>query len=304
MLLRPVAVAFAVALLGTAPGRAGSLYVAGYGTGTACSANSPCNSIQLAINNAGTGDGIYCVTPPLPSGGLYITKSITIDCATARAAVRDGGTNNGTGLYDVVLINLPTSDSQQTVSLRGLDIDGIRSIDRGIEIQAAAAVFIEDCVISNVSKQGIYDHRTGGQTKLFVKNTVINGNGGPGIVATSAAPGVMVLDNVSLLNNTYGLATASGNNVTLKNSTISGNTQAGVEADGGAQVTVENSTITNNNIGALVGGTVRLLRNNISFNNQAVSGSAISLGGNVYSGNAAIGATPPLASGASGDVYN
>jgi hypothetical protein len=302
MLLRSVAVASAVALLGTAPCHANTFYVAGNGTGTSCSLASPCNSIQQALNTAASGDTIVCVTSPL-QGGFYITKSVTIDCASARASVQTSGYNLA-GFGVVVVVNLATNDPQQTVSLRGLDIDGSRSFDRGIQIQSAKAVFIEDCVVSNATSQGVYDQRTGGQTKLFVKNTVVSNNAGPGIVATSAAPGVMVLDNVSLLNNTYGLATASGNNVTLRNSLVSGNTQAGVEADGGAQVTVENSTITNGNYGVLVGGTVRLSNSNVSFNNQAVSGTAISAGGNKFLGNAAIGNTPSLASGASGDVYN
>jgi hypothetical protein len=256
------------------------------------------------------GDTIICLSAP-GGTGFAITKSVTIDCAAAGAPVR-GNFAVVDNVTVTVSINIPPSQSDplRQVRLRGLTIDGAYSsntgyyFSRGIDIQAAAAVYVEDCVISNVSQQGIYDHRTGGQTKLFVKNSVISGNGGPGIVAKSGAPGVMVLDNVSLLNNTYGLATATGNNVTLKNSTISGNSQAGVEADGGAQVTVENSTITNNNIGVLAGGTIRLLRNNISFNNQAVSGSAISLGGNVYSGNSAIGNAPSLATGAQADVYN
>lgn len=91
--------------------------------------------------------------------------------------------------------------------------------------------------------------------------------------------------------------------MTVRNSTLSGNAQAGAAADGGAQITLENSTITNNNVGVL-GGTVRLLRNNISFNNQAIQGTATSLGGNVFSGNSTAGAAPTLASGASGDVTN
>ncbi len=315
MLPRTLAFAFVVALLETASCNASGFYVSANGSGTACTAAAPCGYLYQALAAANVGDTIICLTPPVPYS-VNITKSITIDCSGVRAQNQLGGVLDSDGTINSITINIGvnSNDPLRTVRLRGLTIDGSSSsvlfhpsgiyLDRGIEIQAAAAVYVEDCVISNVSQQGIYDHRTGGQTKLFVSNTVVSGAAGPGIVAASGAPGVMVLDNVKLLNNLYGLATASGNNVTLKNSTISGNIQAGVEADGGAQVTVENSTITNNNIGALVGGTVRLLRNNISFNNQAVSGSAISLGGNVYSGNSAIGTTPSLASGASGDVYN
>jgi hypothetical protein len=311
MLVKVFAVASAIATMTVAPCHASATwYVDGSASAnnnSTCSVSAPCQRIETALSIAIAGDSIICLKPPLTPNSLTITKSLTIDCSTSRGPVRDAGiivVGSNPTLLDSILINLPSSDALQKVRLRGFNIDGDRGIDRGIDIQAGGAVYIEDCVIENYRMQGIYDHRTGGQTKLFVKDTVISNNGGPGIVAASGAPGVMVLDNVSLQNNLYGLATASGNNITLRNSVVSGNTQAGVEADGGAQVTVENSTITNNNYGALVGGTVRLLRNNISFNNQAVSGSATSLGGNVYSGNAAIGATPTLATGATGDVYN
>ncbi len=275
-------------------------YVAKFGSGTACTRASPCNNLSAAVAITVT-DGVVVCLEGGDFGPFTISRSIIIDCSN------NPGNNEGSTLGDqggngaAVTINIPTSEFTRRVTLRGLTLwNG----DRGVWIQSAAFVEIDNCLITASNKQGILDQRTGGQTKLFVKDTVITMSGGAGIVASSGAPGVMVLDHVSLVNNLYGVAAASGNNVTLRNSIVSGNTQAGVEADGGAQVTVESSTITNNNSGVLAGGTVRLLRNNISFNNQAVSGSAISLGGNVYSGNAAIGATPPLASGASGDVYN
>ena len=40
-------------------------------------------------------------------------------------------------------------------------------------------------------------------------------------------------------NNGYGIATATGNNVFINRSIISGNSKAGIEADGGAPVTFQ-----------------------------------------------------------------
>jgi hypothetical protein len=314
MLFPKLAAAAVATVLGAASCHATAFYVSASGSGSTCTIAQPCLYLSTAIGAAGIGDSIICLSAPQPSN-LTITKSITIDCSGARGELRDnsayGALGSGTRPAVVISITPSSADPLRTVRLSGLTVDGEnvssavgRWLDIGIEIDAAATVYVEDCVISNVKSQGILDRRSGGQTLLFVKNTVVSGNGGPGIVASSGAPGVMVLDNVSLLNNLYGLAAASGNNVFVNNSVISGNAQAGVEADGGAQVTVDSSKITNNNIGVLVGGTVRLLNSNVSFNNQAVSGSAISLGRNTFSGNSAIGSTPPLASGASGDVYN
>jgi hypothetical protein len=300
MFLRVISFAAAICIQTTMAFAQSTTYVATYGTGTDCTRSSPCNRYDLAFAKAFPEGSIVCLEPG-NYGSIVITRSIVIDC------LGQTGTNGGSSAaiddagFAALTINIPTTQSSRRVVLRGLTFN---NAEVGVYIRAAAVVSIENCRIENSSKQGILDKRTGGQTKLFVKDSTIENGSGPGIVATSQAPGVMVLDNVSVLNNTYGVAAATGNNITLKNSTVSGNTQAGAVADGGAQITVENSTITNNNIGVLVGGTLRLLRNNISFNNQAVSGPAISLGGNVYSGNAAIGATPPYASGASGDVYN
>jgi hypothetical protein len=217
---------------------------------------------------------------------------------------------NATGSYQAPS-GAPATDSLRTVRLRGLTIDGGsansegRSFGRGIEIQSAAVVYIEDCLVLNTRLQGIYDHRTGGQTRLYVNDSIITGNGGSGIVAASQGTAATVLDNVSLLNNAYGLATATGNNVVITRSTISGNTTAGVEADPGSQVNLLNSVLSHNTTNVQAFGTVRLRENDIQFSNVAVQGSgAISMGGNRFSGNGTIGSTPPLATGAPADVFN
>jgi hypothetical protein len=280
-------------------------YVASYGDDTQanCTATqTPCKTLSVAIDKTEVNGTVFCLTP-IYSGALVIPRSMQINCAGA--LIRN---DSSSGASIVIDVPVSSSDTLREVVLKGLTTEGglqnSRSYSFGILIRAASSVIVEGMTINNAAQVGIKDQRTGGQTRLYVKGSTVSNSGGPGVVATSAAPGIMVLDNVSLLNNAYGLATASGNNVTLKNSTVSGNIQAGVEADGGAQVTVENSTITNNNIGVLVGGTIRLLRNNISFNNQAVNGSAVSGGGNFFSGNAAIGNVPSLASGAQADAYN
>jgi hypothetical protein len=200
-----------------------------------------------------------------------------------------------------------SADPFRTVRLRGLTIDGGalsggHLYDRGIEIQSAAAVYIEDGVISNVNQQGIYDHRTGGQTKLFVKDTIVSGSGVAGIVASSAAVGITVLDNVTSENNGYGIAAATGNNVEINRSVFSGNSSAGIEGDPGAQIVVANSTISNNNIGVQSFSSLRLRNTNISFNNTAVRGASGSLGGNSFSGNGSVGTAPTPIAGAPSDI--
>ena len=311
MLLRTIAfasVALLFATLTASPGNAGTLYVAANGTGVApCFANAPCPDLGTALSAAGFGDVIVCLSSPqgLP---LTITKSITIDCAAARAPVRDGGVRTG------IIINIAASsaDPLRTVRLRGLTIDGAisgnttpsgRFLDRGIDIQAATAVHIEDCVIANVNQQGVYDHRTGGQTKLFIKDTIVSGNGGTGIAIGPQGPSTTVLDNVRSENNAYGFAVAAGNSVAINRSVFSGNTTAGVEADPGAQIVVNNSTISHNNIGVQSYQSVRLSNNDIAFNTTAVTGSGSgTFGNNRFSGNGTMGTSPVALGGASSDL--
>jgi hypothetical protein len=152
-------------------------------------------------------------------------------------------------------------------------------------------VSIEDCVITQFSQQGIADVRTGGGTKLMVKDTVLNLNGGAGVTVAAGATNNAVLDNIRSFNNGFGVAAATGNNVTVKRSVLSGNATAGVIADSGAQVTVDDSAITNNGTGVQAGGTIRVSNSDINFNTTAFAGSVVTYGNNRVFGNGTVGAT-------------
>ena len=110
------------------------------------------------------------------------------------------------------------------------------------------------------------------------------------------------VDNVRSENNAYGIAAASGNNVSISHSVLSGNSNAGVEGDAGAQIVVDNSTITHNSIGVQSASSIRLSNNDIAFNNTAVSGSSGTFGNNRFSGNGSIGTAPTPLGGASSDL--
>jgi Right handed beta helix region len=287
-----------------ASAHATTFFVASNGSdAAACSQPAPCATIANALNNALPNDTIVCVDA-VSDTAFTITKSIDIECSGARAVMRDGIAGGAS-----ILINIPVSpntDPLRTVRLRGIIINGAvqtaRFVPRGIDIVSAAVVSIEDVVVSDVIQQGIIDRRTGGQTKLFVIDSIIRNNGGPGIVAAAAAVGIVALDNVRSENNGYGIAVASGNNVSISRSVFSGNSNAGVEGDAGAQVVVDNSTITHNNIGVQSGSSVRMSNNNIAFNNAAISGVSGTFGNNRFSGNGTIGTAPTPLGGASSDL--
>jgi hypothetical protein len=289
-----------------APAHAASFYVASSGVDTAaCGApSSPCFTVGQAVANAAVNDTIVCLDT-VSAGGFSIIKSLDIDCSAARHILRDGTV----GVPGVaILINIPVSanDTLRTVRLRGISIMGAsgnsKIISRGIDIQAAALVSIEDVVISDVIQQGIFDHRTGGQTRLYITDSIIRYSAGPGIVAAAAATGIVVLDNVRSENNAYGIAAASGNNVSISRSVFSGNSSVGVLGDPGAQVVLDNSSVTHNNVGVESGLSVRLSNNNIAFNNTAISGASGTFGNNRFSGNAMIGTAPTPLGGASSDL--
>jgi hypothetical protein len=100
-------------------------------------------------------------------------------------------------------------------------------------------------------------------------------------VLAAAPTNSVVLENVHVLDNGYGVAVATGNNVVISRSVISGNGIAGIEADPGATVIVDNTEITHNvTYGILAAGTVSLANSDISFNNSSISGATISYGNN------------------------
>jgi hypothetical protein len=290
-----------------ASAHASTFFVASNGSdAAACSQSAPCATIAHAFFNAQPNDTIVCVDA-VSDTAFTINKSIFIECSGARAVMRDGVAGGASGAS--ILINIPVSpntDPLRTVRLRGITINGalgtVRFVPRGIDIVSAAVVSIEDVVVSDVAQQGILDERTGGQTKLFITDSIIRNNGGVGICICSQGPTTTVLDNVRSENNGYGIAVASGNSAAINRSVFSGNTTAGVEADGGSQVVVNNSTITHDGIGVQSAQSVRLSNNDIAFNTTAVSGSSGTFGNNRFSGNGTMGTPPAALGGASSDL--
>jgi hypothetical protein len=247
-----------------------------------CSSISPCASFARALSLVGDGGGaVSCLDP----GNFFVftvTISVTIDCSGMVA--RPNG-DIGACANEIV-INAPG----KVVTLRGLNVTGFSNFfcnnSNGILIQAATAVYIEDCVVENFPQRGILDTRTTGLTKLAIKNTIVRNNGSAGIVAAAAPRNSVVLENVHSVGNAYGIAVATGNNVVISRSVMSENAIAGIEADPGAQVYVENTKISHNvGYGIYALGTVTLANSDISFNTSSISGTTMSYGNNRLSGN-------------------
>ena len=264
-----------------------STFVSGVGDdANPCTRTAPCKTFAGAISRTTAAGEINCLDPG-GFGAVTITKSITLDCHGDLASVLVDGAFNG------IVIQAGPNDR---VVLRNIQVQGIGVGLVGIQILAAGAVTIEDCVVTHFAQYGIGDFRMHAGGKLVVKNTVVSLNTGAGLVAAGAATNNVTVDGLQAFGNGYGIATATGNNVTAKRSVLSANTTAGAEADLGAQLAVDDSAISGNGTGVQAIGAIRLSNSDIKFNTTAFAGTPTSYGNNRVFGNSALGSTPATAS--------
>jgi hypothetical protein len=247
-----------------------------------CSRTAPCKTFAAAISLTDTNGEINC-TDPGGFGNLTINKSITIDCTGTFGSIIANGVN-------AITINLTaTPDPLKSVVLRGLSINGAGNAGqaglKGVSILSATLVTLDNVVIQNFTQQGVADFRTA-PGKLFIKNSVIRNNAGVGIVvAATGGTNTASIENVHSINNLYGLATGSGNQVKVTRSVFSGNSTAGIEADPGGQVGVEHSTVNFNGTGLQAFGTLWIDDTDIAFNQAATAGTPVSFGNNRFYAN-------------------
>ncbi|WP_247448505.1 hypothetical protein [Bradyrhizobium sp. 38] len=255
-----------------------------------CSRTAPCKTFAGAISKTAAAGEINCIDPG-GFGGVTITKSITIDCSEVPASVLVSGTNG-------ITINAGTADR---VILRNIRVMGINTGLVGIKIFAAAAVSIENCIVTQFAQQGISEARTAGNTSLFIRNTVVSHNASTGVGLGATNPNRVVIEGSHLINNLFGIAAATGNSARITRSVMSGNT-TGVEADSGGALNIDSSSITGNTNGVLSTNNIRLSNSDVSFNNTGFSGGSITYGNNRTLGNTALGTAPTAAGGATSNL--
>jgi hypothetical protein len=272
-------------LLASAPASAQATrtWVSGVGDDVnPCSRTAPCKTFAGAISKTATGGEINCLDPA-GFGGVTLIKAMTLNCPYTLGSILVSG---GPG----ITVNAAATHN---VTIRGIHLTGINQTASpgtiGIRILAAASVSIEDSVISNFSQQGISDARTAGNTKLFIRNTVISNNTSSGISVGATNTNNVEIENVSSINNLFGIAAGPSNNVIMRRSVFSGNSNSGIEADAGGQIHVVDTAITNNGIGVQANGTIRLSNSDIAYNSTGVSAA----GGQTYGRNRIIANTTP-----------
>jgi hypothetical protein len=245
-----------------------------------------CASFQGALTNTANCGEIDCVNTGAYSKGtvIAIAQSVTIDCAGGVGSTLHDFEINGSGIV---------------VRLRNLTINRGGMGEWGVYAENMAALYVENCVISNIPDfNGIeFDPTTNAQ--LFVTNSIISNNGYNGggginggiyIKPASGVAATVSIDHSQIKGNLFGIVAdgTSGGIVkgTISNSVVSGNTADGIAAtSSGSSVwlLVDQTQVSGNTYGLAAGGSGAeiLARNTSVFNNT--TGLHTANGGTLYS---------------------
>ena len=279
----------------SAYGQATRTWVSGVGDdANPCSRTAPCKTFAGAISKTAA-SGEINVLDPGGFGAVTITKSITIDGTPVISGVLVSGTPG-------IVINAAPTD---VVVIRGLDIDGLGTGTRGIQIIQAGKVIIQDSEILGFTPRAISVEPSAAPVQVCISNTRVRNSASNGIVVAPGSPAIraqVTLNNVQIQENTnFGLSVTAGGSVVVRDSTISDNGFSGlanirVDATGGsATVDLDNVLVSGSatGISSLNGGLVRVNNSSIIDNITGLSQSAgtiMSFGNNRLAGNTVNGA--------------
>jgi hypothetical protein len=263
-----------------------------------------CATFSHALNETANYGEIDCVNTgsyaPLGTLGILIQQSVTIDCAGSVATSLGLVTVEGAGIV---------------VRLRNLSINRVGNAAYGIDAKNMAALYIENCVITNANNAG----GSGGGTylgvkfepsanaQLFVANSVIsnNGNGGSAnggiyIVPASGVAAAVSIDRSQINGNNFGIVADGTMGGTIKgtitDSVVSDNAQNGITvSSSGSSVVLQVDRTTvgssgNHGLAAAGSGAGMLVSNTNVFNNGGGlftenGGALFSYGNNHVNGN-------------------
>jgi hypothetical protein len=255
---------------GSANAQATRTWVSGVGDdANPCSRTAPCKTFAGAISKTAAGGEIN-VLDPGGFGAVTITKSITISSEGFEAGVLVSGTN-------AIVISAGVND---TIILRGLDIEGLGTGLAGIKFLAGGALYVEKCNINHFTQNGIeFAPNQAGAAFLFVSDSNIRHNTQNGILikpASASAPVKASVSHSQVFNNglagVRGEGTLGGVNLHVSEVVTSGNVGAGIASfTTGTQtrVMVMNSVSSNNGTGLNANGAAAVLRigQSMVFNN-------------------------------------
>jgi hypothetical protein len=232
-------------------------FVASYGSDSAsCGAFlSPCRTFQQAVTNVAAGGEVTAID----SAGfqpVVINKSVSI--------VGPVGIEAGVVATTGIAIHI-TAATTDTVSLRGLTLEGNGTASQGIQVDSVGQLEIIDCVVRDFVGNGIYvASGTTASLNFIISNTLTSKN----------AYGILVhpfnnqntngtMEKVRAINNQYGIYVYGGSmtiggslDIAISDSVVSSNSQNGIVFLTSSVKTVgsvQNSTVANNHVGISVG---------------------------------------------------
>ncbi len=226
------------------------VFVASYGNdANPCTFGSPCKTFQAAYDAVATGGEVTAIDSA-GFGPLSIRHSVTItspDGVEAGIAAAAGA--------DAIDINAGPSD---VVVLHGLTLDGFNAANNGITVLAVGSLTVENCVIRNMTSNGLDFASSVSTQNLAVSNSFfINNIIGIFIVAESSGAVTAAIDRTGFYGN--------------KSSSPYGLYVAG-EGPGPINVAVTDSVAANNNYGFLVQTTVIGAVANLSVTHSLAQG--------------------------------
>ena len=276
-----------LALPSAAFGQATRTWVSGVGDdANPCSRTAPCKTFAGAISKTATAGEINCLDPG-GFGGVTITKSLTIKCHYTEGGVLVSGTN-------AIVVN---AASTSTVTLRGLDINGLGTGLNGVRILSAKAVRVMDSEIYGFTRDGIDHEPSTNPAKLGVYNTHIHDNNGVGVMVAPPSTGVgkATVKNSIIEDNACSLvATTFGPDPAFNFASNCGTSGSGSGISGRGTINAYNNVLTDNVGNAILArgdkGTVRFGDNvitNSTTGAQALDGAAVafSYADNYFGGN-------------------
>jgi hypothetical protein len=240
-----------------------------------CSRTAPCKTFAGAISKTAPAGEINALDPG-GFGAVTITKAITIDGGGGQiAGVLVSGTNG-------IVVSAGSND---VVTLRNLDINGLNTGLNGVQILGAKSVQIDHCQIYGFTQNGINDNlnsNQGATARLFVNDCFIRSNSGGVAVAGSLTATDAFIDHCRIHGNSgFGVSASNGNLINVLHTEVTRNGGEGIKIDTGASAFVTGCVLNGNLTGALDNGAAFLLMDTTILNNgTGVSGAVTTFGNN------------------------
>jgi hypothetical protein len=243
-----------------------------------CSRTNPCRTFIVAISKTAAGGEVDALDPgdfgPIQddvNGRPGIMKSIIIDGGAARAAI----TFPGIGVR-IDFTNSP--DADRRVVLRNLRLAGLATSAKGVSIQGANQVDIEDVLIEGVAGGSGIDITPSAAVAVNLSRCTIVNNAVNGIVASGASASapvqLSVKDSHIALNGT-GIRLAQYSSLALSGSAVNENNSSGVVVGAGCDAHIDASMVALNGLAAVDNaGAARLSASEIVYNSTAFRGAA------------------------------